>query len=283
MNVSNTILGFVLTVFVFPLMAQEPDAEKVYKDLAINPFFSTRIINSHSVQQPKKGELEFRISHRFGKISGGAYELWGLDQATTHFSLEYNPIKRLTIGVGRSNYLKTYDGFLKFNILHQQTGLKEIPLYITYLASTEYHSIKTEIPDFETAHRFNFTHQFLLARKFGNVLSLQLMPTLVHKNLVEDPGMNNNVFAIGFGGRVKVSKKVSINWDTYWVDHGDVPDEVELFMPIAVGVDIKTGDHVFQIMLSNALPMRESGFITETSGNEIHLGFNISRLFYVHY
>lgn len=277
-----TFLAFVIFSFGGIAIAQDSESEPPMQELAINPFFSTRIINSHSVEQPKKGELEFRISHRFGQINGGAYELWGLDQATTHFSLEYNPIKRLTVGVGRSNYLKTYDGFLKLNILHQQTGRKDIPLYITYLASTEYHSINTEIPDFKTAHRFNFTHQILLARKFGNVLSLQLMPTLVHKNLVEYPGMNNNVWAIGFGGRVKVSKKVSINWDTYWVDHGEVPDEIELFMPVAVGVDIKTGDHVFQIMLSNSLPMRESGFITETTGKEIHLGFNISRLFYVH-
>lgn len=271
---------FVLFVLHTSLFAQEveDEIEPVEKT-----FFSTRIINSHSIEQPKKGELEFRISHRFGQINSGAYNLWGLDQATTHFSLEYNPIKKLTIGLGRSNYLKTYDGFLKFNILHQETGKGNMPLFLTYLASTEYHTIKNDIPDFENVHRFNYTHQLLIARKFGDALSIQVMPTLVHKNLVEDPVMSNNIFAVGFGGNVKVSKKVSINWDVYWVDHGELPEDIELIMPIAVGVDIRTGDHVFQIMLSNSLPMRESGFITETSGNGIHLGFNISRMFYLHY
>ncbi len=278
-------IRLVTFVFFLPFASLIAQDETLEIEPVRNPFFSSRIVNSHSVQQPKTGELEFRISHRFGQIKGGAYELWGLDQATTHFSLEYNPIKIMTIGLGRSNYLKTFDGFVKLSILKQHTG-SGFPLFISYLASSELHTINSEIPDFKYAHRFNYTHQLLVARKFGDVLSVQLMPTLVHKNLVEDPGMNNNVLALGFSGRVKVSNKVSLNWDTYWVDHGKLPDGVEYFMPLAMGVDIKTSDHVFQIILSNSMPMRESGFISETSGDisqgEIHLGFNISRMFYVH-
>lgn len=263
--------------------AREIDPEEI--EFVTSAFYASRIANTHSIIQPKKGEMEFRISHRFGKLNGGAYELWGIDQASIHFSLEYNPTKRLTLGLGRSNFQKTYDGFVKYSILKQQTV--GTPLFLTYFGSTEIQTLKNEIPDFKGVHRMNFTNQLLIAHKFNKQLSIQVTPTLVHKNLVETPEMYNTIFAIGFGGRYKVSKRVSINWDMYWVDHGPMPDEVTYYMPITLGVDIETGGHVFQLLVSNSLPMREAGFITETTGDwgkgDIHFGFNISRMFYLHY
>lgn len=287
MKLKLTLITFCLLLVGLSTKAQEwaRDVEDDGPEYVTSTFYASRIMNTHSIIQPKKGELEFRISHRFGKLNGGAYELWGLDQATIHFSLEYNPIKRLTIGLGRSNFQKTYDGFVKYSILKQQNS--EMPLFLTYFGSIEYQTLKNEIPDYKGVHRMSFTHQLLIARKFNKRLSIQLTPTIVHKNLVETPEMYNTILAIGFGGRYKVSKRVSINWDAYWVDHGPMPDEVKYYMPITVGVDIETGGHVFQLLVSNSLPMREAGFITETTGDwgngDIHFGFNISRLFYLHY
>lgn len=284
-------------IFILLLISGILNAQEDTDDL-LNVFFSdepayatsvfkaSRIMNTHSIKQPNKGEMEFRISHRFGKINGGSYELWGLDQATIHFSLEYNPIERLTVGLGRSNYKKTYDGFAKYSIFKQQTGKRNTPLFLTYFGSTEISSTKTEVPDFKGEHRMRFTHQLLIARKFSKRLSIQITPTLIHKNLVETPDMHNNIMAIGFGGRYKITKRLSFNWDTYWVDHGPMPEGISYFMPLTIGVDLETGGHVFQILLSNSLPMREAGFITETMGEwgkgDIHLGFNISRMFHLH-
>lgn len=286
--------SILIILFSATTLFAQDDTDDLLNDLfteepqfVTSAFKASRIMNTHSIKQPQKGEMEFRISHRFGKINGGGYELWGLDQAAIHFSLEYNPIERLTVGLGRSNYQKTYDGFAKYNILKQQKGKQSIPISLSYFVSTEIRTLKTGVPDFKGIHRMNFTHQLLIARKFNKRLSIQITPTLVHKNLVESPEMYNNIMAVGFGGRYKITKRLSFNWDTYWVDHGPTPEGVKYYMPLTIGVDLETGGHVFQILLSNSLPMREAGFITETTGDwgkgDIHLGFNISRMFHLHH
>jgi opacity protein-like surface antigen len=94
----------------------------------------------------------------------------------------------------------------------------------------------------------------------------------------------NDVWALGAGMRFKITKRISFNAEYYYV----IPPlndyrSTETFNPLAIGVDIETGGHVFQIMLTNSLAMREEGFINNTTGDwlngGVHLGFNISRVF----
>ncbi len=243
-------------------------------------FKTTRIINGHSIEQPAKGELDFRISHRFGKINSGSYELWGLDQATIHLSLEYSPLDFLTVGIGRSSYKKTFDGYTKFSLFKQQKG---VPVSISYLVSSEITTLKNELKDFQLKHRVAYVHQILIARKFTRQFSLQITPSLIHKNLVESTNSDNSIWALGFGARYKLTNRLSVNAETYISDHVEIFNGPKYYNPLSFGIDLETGGHVFQIMVTNAVPMREVGFITETTGNwgngDIHLGFNISRTF----
>ena len=158
-------------------------------DYTYATFKTTRIINSQSVENPAEGVLMFLIQHRFGRINTGAYEFFGLDQATIRLGLEYGITKRLAVGVGRSSYQKTYDGFLKYKILRQSTGLRKMPLSMSYYVSTAITSLKWEDMGVEDrtnyfSSRVSYTHQLLIARKFSKALSIQLIPTLIHKNLV---------------------------------------------------------------------------------------------------
>ncbi len=286
-------IGFIVQfLFILKTYSQDPEQdpfEDMFSDetnYTTSTFKASRIINGHSIEQPAEGELEFRISHRFGKINGDAYELWGLDQATIHFSLEYSPINRLTVGVGRSNYQKTYDGYLKVKILQQQKGSRTIPVSLSYFGSSEIYTLKNEIAGFEWYHRVSYVNQLLIARKFNKRFSLQVIPTLVHHNLTEIKGESNNILALGLGGRFKLTNRLSINAEGFLVDHGTVPENKSYHPPISLGIDLETGGHVFQIMITNALPMRESAFITRTTGDwgngDIHLGFNVSRMFHLH-
>ena len=288
MNLKPFFLLFLTSIFLNTLRthAQDDFLDELMgetTEYAIGTFMASRIINGHSVEQPAVKELEFRISHRFGKLNSGGYELWGLDQAYIHFSLEYGIFDWFTVGAGRSNFEKTYDGFVKFNIVQQKKGAENFPLSISWFSSTEYVSLKTEVPDFETKHRFSFTHQLLIARKFGDRLSLQLTPGIVHKNLVETADQKNTIPSLGIAGRMKITKRLSLNIETFLVDHGPMPEDVTYYNPLSVGVDLETGGHVFQIMVTNSQAMREAAFITNTTGNwldgDIHLGFNISRMF----
>ena len=79
------------------------------------------------------------------------------------------------------------------------------------------------------------------------------------------------------------SNRVSINAEYFYAFR---PENSSFNYPnaLSVGVDIETGGHVFQIMLTNSLAMREGGFIWGTDNGNwndggIHLGFNISRVF----
>jgi hypothetical protein len=249
-------------------------------------FKSTRIMNGHSIERMPPGQLDFRISHRFGTLNTGAYNLWGLDQANIHFSLEYGIFNWLMIGVGRGTYEKTFDGFTKFSILRQSTGAKEMPVSLSVLTSAALQSMKWADPTRTNyfSSRLAYTAQVLVARKFSQAFSFQLTPTYIHRNLVATELDPNDLLAIGAGGRLKLTKRISLNGEYYLLANANNTYLSQpVYNPLSVGIDIETGGHVFQIILTNSVAMIEKGFIGETTGQwrkgDIHIGFNISRVF----
>jgi hypothetical protein len=247
-------------------------------------FKTTRVVLGQSVENPAPGVLLFLIQHHFGRLNSGAYELWGLDQATIRLGLEYGINDWLAVGIGRGTYQKTFDGFVKAKFLRQSTGLKKMPVTLSYFGSTALNSLRWQEPErnnFFTS-RLSFVHQLLLARKFSPGLSFQITPTLVHNNLVATTEDKNSVFATGIGGRVKLTNRVSLNAEYFYV----FPDQIvsrEYNNSFSIGFDIETGGHVFQLFFTNSNPIFERGFITETVGQwtdgDIYFGFNISRVF----
>ena len=248
-------------------------------------FKSTRIMNGHSIEKMPPGQLDFRISHRFGTINSGAYELFGLDNSNTHFSLEYGILKWLMVGIGRGNLEKTFDGFAKFTLLRQSSGTRVMPVSVSMLSSVALKSVKW--PDQTRTNYFSsrlfYVGQLLVARKISQVFSVQITPSYVHRNLVATELDPNDLYAIGAGGRMKITKRISFNAEYYYVANPKSYMSVPVYNPLSVGVDIETGGHVFQLLFTNSLGMIEKGFIGETTGSwkkgDIHFGFNISRVF----
>jgi hypothetical protein len=248
-------------------------------------FKTTRVINLQSVENAAAGVMDFRISHRFGFINSGAYDLFGLDQALMRFGLEYGVTDRLMVGVGRSNVNKAYDSFLKYKILRQGSGKHNIPISMSYFGSAVCNTVKWSDPNRDNyfSSRMQYTHQLLIARKFNKDLSLQITPTLVHKNLVPTLQDKNDILAMGFGGRYKLTQRFSVNGEYIYV----LPNQITstYYNSLSLGVDIETGGHVFQLHLTNSTSMLEPGFITESVGQwkngGIHFGFNVSRVFTV--
>jgi hypothetical protein len=250
-------------------------------------FKSTRVINGHSIERMREKQLDFRISHRFGLINSGAYELWGLDQANIHFSLEYGITDWLMVGIGRGTYQKTFDGFTKLSLLRQSSGAVNMPVSVSVFISAAMRTQKWPEDTTRTNYfssNMAYCYQVLVGRKFGPRFSAQLSPTLVHKNLTKTELDPNDSYSLGFGGRMKITSRLSLNAEYYYVVKPfNYYPTVETYNPLAIGIDLETGGHVFQIMLTNSLAMIEKGFITETTGQwkkgDIHLGFNISRVF----
>lgn len=250
-------------------------------ELVAATFKSTRLINGHSVETIKEGLLDFRISHRFGFINQGLYDFFGLDNATERLGLEYGVSNRFMVGVGRSTYQKQMDGFAKYRLLQQSTGKVNMPLSVTLLASAVVKTIKETDPTSKrtSSDKTSFAYQVLIARKFSDNTSLQIMPTMIHYNLVPLASDPNDMFSLGIGGRQKISKRVSINAEYYW----QFNKFTGYYNSLAIGVDIETGGHVFQLHFANSTGMTEPTFIHETIGSwskgDIHFGFNISRVF----
>ncbi len=284
------LLHSILLLRFLPAHAQDLDkmleeATGSATEYTMATFKSTRIINGHSIERTPAGQLDFRISHRFGQLNTGAYNLWGLDQANIHFSLEYGITNWLMVGVGRGTYEKTYDGFSKFSLFRQSKGERNMPVSLSLLTCVSYNTLKwDQESSFNKWHRMSYVTQLLVARKFNEWLSLEINPTYVHRNLVDTGNDPNDLFALGAGMRVKISKRVALNAEYYYVTprQHDYQD-ADTYDPLAIGVDIETGGHVFNIMLTNSLAMIEKGVIGETTGNiadgGIHLGFNILRVF----
>src|SRR5690554_2438605 len=166
------------------------------EDRTAGTFKGTRLINGHTVETRGSGNLDFLISHRFGRVNSGAYSFFGLDESNIRLGLDYAFTDRLTLGLGRNSFLKVHDGLLKYRIFWQQSGRKDFPFSLVYLTNAAVNTLKRpDLPmDFE--RRLAFNHQALIARKFSDALSLQLAPTFIHRNLVSTRTESNDLFAL---------------------------------------------------------------------------------------
>lgn len=257
--------------------------DKPSKEFATAAFKTTHLILGQSIENVAKGHLNFIIAHHFGRINEGSYNFWGLDQSTIRIGLEYGITDKLEVGLGRSSYQKTIDGFVKYKILRQNN--MNIPISISYFGGMAINTLKWEDPTRDNffSSRLSFVNQLLIARKFNDNLSLQLIPSFVHKNLVKRVIDQNNIFALGGGGRYKLTKRLSVNAEYYQLLPGQTADDFD--NSLSLGVDIETGGHVFQLFFTNSQPLFERGFITETQGKwnkgDVFFGFNIIRTFAV--
>ena len=263
------------------LESQAPKATKAERVDAT--FKSTRLINGHTVQTPGEGTLVFLISHRFGTLNSGAYNFFGLDNAVIRLGLEYALTDRLEVGLGRSSFQKTFDGFAKYRALRQSTGPRAMPVSVTLFGSTALTTLRyggTPV-EYTLPRRLTYTYQALIARKFSADLSLQLMPTLVHNNLVMSETDHNDIYALGFGGRQKLTKRTSLNAEYYYLLPNNKP--LGTRNALALGFDIETGGHIFQLHVTNSRGMIEKQFVTNTTENffkgGIFFGFNVNRNF----
>ena len=268
------ILIIGLVSFSVSVIAQ--DTEYAYQTFA-----DTRIINGQSVETSDGGELKMIISHRFGDVNGGAYEWFGLDQSTIRIGFDYGINNSLTVGWGRSSFEKTYDGLVKYRALTQSKGTKNMPISLTGFAAVALNSVKWANPDRENffSSRLNYAYQLIIARKFSDRLSIQIMPTLVHRNLVPTADIAHDVLACGLASKYQITAMLALKLEYYYT----LPNQLEdgRTNSLSIGVDIETKGHVFQLHLSNSRGMIEKFFVTETFGDwtkaEIGLGFNITR------
>ena len=280
-----------VVLFIFGLSAQttsEDDLLSVLGDedptMIVDASFKTnRVINLHSLENTAPGVMDFKISHRFGFVDQGLYDLFGLDNASMRLGFEFGLTDRLAAGFGRASYQKTYDGFIKYKLFRQKTGEKAFPLTIAYISTVAIKSIRppADKPKPYFSSNMNYTHQLLIGRKFSDKFSFQVAPILVHRNIVPTTAIDNDIFLVALAGRMKLTKWISVNAEYIPVVSGNVGTQYS--NSLSLGFDIETGGHVFQVHFTNSTSMSDHSIFTETVGEwakgGIHFGFNVSRVF----
>jgi hypothetical protein len=282
-------LTIILSIFSAHLHAQsmldqmgpaEPTTEYVNYSFKTN-----RIINLHSTENTGQGVLDVKISHRFTPVDEGFYDLFGLDAATQRIGVDYGVTDNLQIGVNRNSVRKAFDGYLKYRLLRQSTGKRNMPFTLSLFTSIAYETLKWEFPDrvnYNSSRAF-YTNQILLGRKFNDYFSLELAPTHIHRNLTVKKADPHDIFALGIGGRVRLTRRLTFNFE-----YIPLLTKVET-MPknsLSIGVDIETGGHVFQLHFTNSDSMAEYRYVAGTQQNwgknAIRFGFNVSRVFTIY-
>lgn len=259
------------------------DSGSTGKTFIKSAFKSTKVINGHSMEFLSPGSMDFRILHRFGQLDQGYKNFFGLDQASMRMGFDFGLYRNLMIGVGRSTYKKELDGYLKYAPVMQSSGRRSFPMTIAVAAGITMNTSPWADPAIKNyfSSRLAYYYQVILGRKFSERFTLQLTPTMVHTNLVTLHTQPNDVFALGAGTRLKLTKRIALTCDYFHLFNG-IEQGVN-YAPLSIGVDIETGGHVFQLHFSNATGMNERAFINETatqwSKGQIRFGFNLSRVF----
>ena len=244
-------------------------------------FKGKKVVNGQSVEILSKGVLQFQIQHRFGTLNSGFYNLFGLDNSQIRLGFDYGIKDWMSIGIGRSSALKTIDASAKLRLKRQSKGSKEFPFTLVTNSAIfvkQYRWSESKDENFSFTNQLSYANQILIARKINRDLTIQLSPTVVHYNLVETENELNDKYAIGIGGRQKLTKRVSLNAEYFYQLNDKIYNNV-----LSLGFDIQIGGHVFQLHLSNSPAMIEPAFITKTNGSwlngDVYFGFNISRIF----
>lgn len=279
---------FVLALCFFGMFysyAQEDDLLKeidttwTVNDNAVSATFKgLQIVTLQSTKIPAKKEFYFVVSHRFGTVKDGISEFFGLDEATTKIGGVYGINSWLSVSLSRHTMLKVYEGSVKYRFARQSDSFP--------LDMIGYHTLdintaleEEDYPKIEFADRLTYITQLLVSRKISDKFSVEMVPSYIHKNLYNPDVENNDQFSLGAGGRMKVSKRLSVNLE--YVYNVDKPDYY--VNPLSVGLDIETGGHIFQLLFSNSQAMTESGYITNATGDwgdgDFFFGFNLYRVF----
>jgi hypothetical protein len=278
------LFAIFLILLAFDIVAQDAGEPEDDTEIVRSAFKGTHVINGHSTRTKYKGEVDFLIYHRFGPINSGIQEFFGLDEANMRLGFEYGLFDVLDLGIGRSTYNKTYDGYVKWKALQQKSGSGSIPISLVLLTSAAI-STGPLLQDLSAAEKMGFNTEILVSRKFNDNLTLQIMPGLVHNNTVPAAGDPNTIPYLGTVLRVVVAPGIALTGEYYY--RFNEYESVQTYDPIGFGLDIHTSGHVFQLHVTNSRPTYESGFISSTIDNfwdgGIRFGFNISRTFQVNY
>ena len=245
----------------------------------VNPAFKTnRIINLQTAEVIKKKMLDIKIAHRFSAIgtssngTSSVHNLWGFDESSDiRISFDYGLNNNWNVGFARSKYQENWELNSKYKLAGQRRD-NSMPFTVTLFGVATYSSKVNmnyifDNPSYQTElnRRFSFASQLIISRKFSDRFSFELSPIYVHRNFVNTDD-NNEAFAIGTGGRYRITKRMSLIADYVYNlgEYRKINNKNGVYNPLGLGLEFETGGHVFSLMFTNAEAINETQFVTNT-------------------
>lgn len=282
--VKTSTLWVIFLVCVFlggtagsPAWAQM-ERERVQEDQPVtNVFWAQNIIGTASVRPLPQGNLNVTIMHTFGEVRGGLQQFFGLDGAANiRLGIDYGVTDWLSLGLGRTRFNKVVDGRAKLHLL-RQTESGSTPIDVALKGDV---GITTLENGYDFADRLSFLSSLLVAHSFGGSGSLQLTPMVAHFNTVPQADDPNTILALGIGGQLPLTRRLALTAE-YIPVIGDRIDGTT--NAAAIGLDIETGGHVFQLFFTTSQWHLEQYTLTENRGRaldgDFRFGFNVNRVF----
>ena len=242
-------------------------------------FKALKIINLESTKIASKGDFYFIVAHRFASIKSGVENGFGLDNAITQIKFIKGLANGLSVSAARSEL--AYDFALKYMIKNQlENGF---PITVAGFSSIAFNNVlkPSNFPLMKFQDRIIYVQQILASRKFNEKLSLQLAPTVFHENFTTLDTQQTTQFAIGIGGRYKMTKRLSLNMD--YAAHLNRASGSPYRDPLSIGLDLESGGHVFQMHFTSSQGIHEAAYLGNSTGNwatgDVYFGFNLSRVF----
>lgn len=259
-------------------LLKDIDTLKTTTEVSQPAFKALQIVTGQSTKLTAKNEWYIVVAHRFGDVSTGFKNFFGLDDASTKLGVIYGVTDKVSVSLSRETNLKTFEGGVKYKLLSQNENVPvDIVGYNVLALNTDLD--KDNYPHLRFSDRLSYLTQALISRRFSDKFSLQLTPSYVHKNLYDPAIEDKNQFLAGLGGRYKVSKRISVNAE-YFVNFDDHSFYKN---PLSLGVDIETGGHVFQLLFTNSQLNSDIGYLSNATGKwgkgQIFFGFNLYRVF----
>lgn len=249
------------------------------KQKITSAFKALKIVNLESTKLAAKGDLYFIVAHRFGSIQDGFEGFYGLDNANTQIKFVYGLTERITISAARNE--NAFDFSTKFSLLNQEQ--EGFPVTIAGFTSLAINNTLKEsfYANLKFQDRLIYVAQILVSKKFSEKLSLELAPTFLHENFVDNPMQHNTQYFAAAGGRYKFAKRWSLNID--YAAHLNRAVNSVYKNPLSIGFDLETGGHVFQMHFSSSQGIHEAGYLAQTTGDwskaNVFFGFNLLRVF----
>ncbi len=286
----KNFLSFILVFFAIGFASAQDDLlnqldsqQPTEKQVAAAAFKGLQICNMQSTKLPAQGEWYMVVSHRFGDLTQGLKNFFGMDNALTKVGGIYGVTNWLSFGASRQTYNKIYELTAKYKFANQLE--RGFPITIVGYNTMDINSglQKAANPGIKFTDRLAYSSQLLISRKFSDSFSFEIAPIYLHKNLYEYGVEQKNQYFMGVGARYKLSKRLSVN-----LEYAARMIIVEGFVtpyhnPLSVGLDIETGGHVFQLVVSNSQPMNDVAVFSNTTGNwnggSLYFGFNMYRVF----